>query len=70
MKKKNYLGFAQMESADIRWIMIRRGINRKDLAAAAGITEKKLQDLLSVRIIPVKEADMLMDALDKLKKRR
>ena len=68
--KQKYMGYAKLEAADVKWCMIRKGITREQLADAAGITKKQLDDWLSRRTIPDREADILMDALNTFKRGR
>ena len=63
-----FMGFAHMESGDLRWFMRRNNISKKELADAAGITERMLDDFLSLQVIPDKAALILLEGLKKLTK--
>lgn len=65
----NYYGYGKLTTGDVRWNMRHAGINRQQLAAEAGITDQKLQDILSLQYVPDEYAELLMDAIMSIKKK-
>lgn len=66
----NYHGFGKMTTGDIRWNMRKAGITRQQLAAAVGMKDQKLQDILSLQYVPDEYAEILLDAIMDMKKKR
>ena len=66
----NYYGYGRLQSADIRWNMRKNQITRQKLAEKVGITDQKLQDILSLPYVPDEYAEKLMDAIFDLKKKK
>ncbi len=64
-----YPGYGRLETADIRWNMIRFHITRDQLAKVSGIPEKKILDILSLKYVPDQYGSDLMDAIIQIKKK-
>lgn len=66
----NYYGCGKLESGDIRWNMRNHHISRAQLAMKVGITDKQLQDILSLKFVPDEYAARLIDAIISISKSR